>query len=129
MSSRPRDRFEENAPTGFTVMLCDACGDGEPPDLSSLRQTVRRTSHGMLVRVHCLLGRMWCRTREASGNRGVVLLLQRCTTGRRPLGSAILVGPVRTVDDFAAVARWLDETPMDADLLPAHLTTMVLGCR
>ena len=121
MSSRPRDRLQEDAPTGFTVILCDTCGDRESPHLSSLRQTIRRTLHGMLVRVPCPFGQMWCHTRKAPGNGGPVLLVQPCTTDRRPLGPAILIGPVHTVEDFVSVARWLDTTPMDVDLLPSHL--------
>lgn len=118
MNRRPGDG---HAPVGFTVVVCDTCDDEAPADLAVLRRTVRRTPHGMLVRARCALGRMWCHTRNSSGNGGRAVLVQPCTTGRSPLGAAILIGPVRTADDLATVAQWLESTPMDATVLPPHL--------
>jgi hypothetical protein len=115
-----RNGFAKNAPTGFTVVVCDTCDD-EPADLAVLRQTIRQSPHGMLVRAQCPLGRMWCHTRKTSGESGRVVLVQPCTTARAPLGAAIFVGPVCTADDLAAVARWLETSPTDAAALPPHL--------
>lgn len=121
MSRRTGNRAEENSPIGFTAILCGTCDEGEPADLAVLRQTVRRTPHAMLVRAHCPLGQMWCQARSTPANAGRTLLVQPCTTGRVPVGSAILISPVRTVADLATVARWLETTPVDADALPPHL--------
>lgn len=119
MSTRREDSVPDPA-AGFTAVICDTCADGGQ-DLEPLRETVRRSPHGMLVRVHCPLGMVYCHAREASTSAGRVVLVQPCTASRIPLGSAVIVGPVRTADDLAAVARWLETTPIDESALPARL--------
>lgn len=119
--SGARNESEHSPAAGFTVIVCDTCADGGLPDIALLRETVRRSPHGMLVRAHCPLGTMLCHARKASANAGRVVLVQPCTTGRDPLGAAVIVGPVRTAEDLAALARWLKTTPVDVNTLPSRL--------
>ncbi|HEX7302076.1 MAG TPA: hypothetical protein VF330_04125 [Lentzea sp.] len=106
--------------TGYTVIVCDTCADGERV-LSTLREVVRRSGHGVLMRVPCPLGMVLCHARRTSGNPGSVLVVQQCDDARRPLGAAVLVGPLRTPEDLAAVADWLAVTPYDETALPLRL--------
>ncbi|MER6987628.1 hypothetical protein ABT337_04880 [Saccharopolyspora hirsuta] len=108
---------------GFTVVLCDSCEDGgELPVLAALREVIRRCPHGMLVRATCPLGRLWCHAGKVTGAlSGHTLLVQRCTRSRSPVGEVMLVGPVRTAEDLAATARWLEPVPGDIDDLPRRL--------
>lgn len=107
--------------TGFTVIVCDTCADAGPQDLAPLRETVRRSPHGMMVRVHCPLGTLYCHARKAAANTGRVVLVQPCTVDRSPVGLAVVVAPVRTADDVAVLARWLETDPTDARALPVRL--------
>jgi hypothetical protein len=108
--------------SGFTVALCDDCSNnGESSTLAVLQETVRRSTHAVLIRAHCPLRRLWCHTRKGARTAGHVVLVQRCTTSRKPLGAAIVVGPVRTADDITALAHWLESTPLTASELPARL--------
>ena len=109
---------------GFTAVLCDDCQG--LPALDALRETVRRTPHGVLVRAPCQLGKLWCSTRtKASGASGTVVLVQPCDVERRPTGPVIPVGPIRTRTDLAALTGWMTATPLTADSLPARLRTRV----
>ncbi|SER34235.1 hypothetical protein SAMN05216188_110162 [Lentzea xinjiangensis] len=119
MSTR-REDSKPNPAAGFTAAICGACSDGEH-DLELLREAVRRSTHGMLMRIDCPLGTMYCHGRKASASAGPVILVQPCTISRSPLGSAVIVGPVRTADDLAAVASWLGTTPIDGSGLPPRL--------
>lgn len=119
---RPQHSAEKDSHAGFTVVLCDDCeDDGELPILAVLRETIRRSSHGVLVRARCSLGRLWCHARKTSGPAGRAVLVQPCTSSRTPLGTVILVGPVRTADDLAALARWLQSVPLTVTELPPRL--------
>lgn len=125
MARKPRRSTENNSQTGFTAIFCDSCEEsGELPLLDALRETIRRSPNGVLVRATCPLGRMWCHTRKISAPQatGQVVLVQRCTSStRRPLGPVILVGPVETGEDVAALTRWLETTPLAVDELPQRL--------
>ncbi|GGM90135.1 hypothetical protein GCM10011609_28800 [Lentzea pudingi] len=105
---------------GFTAITCGTCLT-EEHDLELLRETIRRSVHGMLVRVHCPLGRIYCKAREGSAHSGWILIVQPCTAGRSPVGSAVIVGPIRTADDLVAVTGWLETDPLDGSTLPARL--------
>lgn len=127
MDRRPRHSIEKGSHTGFTVVFCEDCEDGdcedngELPILAVLRETIRRSPHGVLVRARCPLGRLWCHARRTSGPAGRAVLVQPCTVGRRPLGTVIVVGPVRTADDLTALARWLESVPLAVTGLPPRL--------
>ena len=107
--------------TGFTLIVCETCADAGPQDLAPLRETVRRSPHGVMVRVRCPLGTLFCHARKAVANAGRVVLVQPCTADRSPLGAAVVVGPVRTAADVAALVRWPEMTPIDEDTLPVRL--------
>jgi len=64
---------------------------------------------------------VYCRARQASVNAGRVLVVQPCDADRSPLGSAVIVGPLRTPDDLAVAARWLDRSLLDETALPLRL--------
>ncbi|MEV0704278.1 hypothetical protein AB0I53_41065 [Saccharopolyspora sp. NPDC050389] len=124
MAPRPHRRTESNPRTGFTVILCDSCeDDGQLPILAALRDTIRRCPNAVLVRANCPLGRLWCHTRKTTTLRaaGHLVLVQRCTIARQPLGAVMLVGPVRTAEDLTALTRWLETTPENIDELPQRL--------
>ncbi|MEV0089485.1 hypothetical protein [Saccharopolyspora sp. NPDC050642] len=124
MDRKPRRSTENNSQTGFTVIFCDSCGEsGELPLLDALRETIRRSPNAVLVRAACPLDRMWCHARKASTPQatGQVVLVQRCTSTRQPLGPTILVGPVETAEDIAELTRWLETTPLAVDGLPQRL--------
>jgi len=114
-------RVERRA-EGCTVVLCtaSACRTAlHAPLMSALRAVVRSSTHGMLVTTGCRLGPLACRTRE----HGPMLLVQACDRQRRPVGCAVLVGPVRVEADVAAVEAWLRDGRFDPALLPEHLRT------
>ncbi|MEU5845322.1 hypothetical protein [Saccharopolyspora shandongensis] len=124
MDRKPRRTTENEAQTGFTAIFCGSCGEsGELPLVAALRETVRRSPHGVLVRAACPLGHLWCHIRKTSTAHatGQVVLVQRCTSTRRPLGPIILVGPVETAEDIAELTRWLETTPATVDGLPQRL--------
>jgi hypothetical protein len=85
--------------------------------MSALRAVVRSSTHGVLVTAGCRLGPLACRTRE----HGPLLMVQPCDVDRRPVGCAVLVGPVRAGGDVAAVEAWLRGGRYDPALLPVHL--------
>ena len=118
-----RRSTEQETRAAFTAILCDDCANSDDlPVLDVLRNTVRSCPHGVLVRSRCQLGQLWCHLRKTAGAaRGAVVLVQPCDTDRRPLGTLLPVGPIRTADDLAAVARWLATAPNTTDGLPAHL--------
>ncbi|MGP4014783.1 hypothetical protein [Saccharopolyspora sp. 5N708] len=121
MDRQPRRNGADVA--GFTVVLCDNCEHGgDLPVLSNLREVIRRCPHGVLIRARCPLGRLWCHTRKTAGpSAGHVVLVQPCTSTRRPVGAVIPVGPVRSTEDLAALARWLESTPLSPAELPRRL--------
>ena len=88
--------------TGFTAVVCHsrACGSGDPATVASglfaaLRAAVRESRHGVLV--------------------------QACDAERRPVASAVRVGPLRTAADVDVLTAWLRAGDLDPGLLPAHL--------
>ncbi len=100
---------------GFTVVVCqaDACGTA-PALMPALRGVVRSTRHGVLIASGCTLGTLTCRSRAA----GTVVLVQPCDVDRRPVGSAVHVGPLRTRSDVADLVSWLRAGNLDAAALP-----------
>jgi hypothetical protein len=115
---------EPAAPSGFTAVVCRsaACGRGDSGTVAeelfaALRDTVRRTRHGVLVSSGCLIGPSACRTRAPAP----FVLVQPCDPERRPRGSAVHVGPLRTRADVETLVTWLRDGRLDAGLLPAHL--------
>jgi hypothetical protein len=124
MDQQRRGDTGRDSRTGFTVIACDDCtDDSELPVLAAFREMVRRCPHGVLVRANCPLVRLWCHTRKLSAPQatGPVVLVQRCTPARRPLGPVIAVGPLKTAEDLVTVTRWLETTPLTADGLPGRL--------
>ncbi|GAA2803801.1 hypothetical protein [Saccharopolyspora taberi] len=124
MATQARHSTENDSRSGLTAIVCDSCGDsGERPLLAALRETIRRLPHAVLLRTTCPLGRMWCHTRKISApyGAGQVVLVQRCTDTRRPLGPVILVGPVETAEDVAELTRWLETRPLEVESLPRRL--------
>ncbi|MDT0353896.1 hypothetical protein [Pseudonocardia charpentierae] len=114
-------RVERRA-EGCTVVLCTASAcrsELHAPLMSALRAAVRSSTHGMLVTTGCRLGPLACHTRE----HGPLLMVQPCDQHRQPIGCAVLVGPLRSEPDVAAVEAWLRGGRYDLALLPGHLRT------
>jgi hypothetical protein len=107
---------------GCTVVLCAAstcCTALHAPLMSALRAAVRSTTHGVLVTAGCRLGPLACRSRGP----GPLLIVQPCDRHRRPVGCAVLVGPLLGDADVVAVEEWLRAGFFDPTLLPGHLRT------
>lgn len=111
----------------FTAIVCHgpACGrlNGQAV-VASLRDSIRRQHHAVLMSAGCLLGRLGCHTTTVANsrrNRGVLLVVQACTKQRIPRRPAIWVGPIVDDDDVTAVRRWLDTGHPRAEHLPDHL--------
>ncbi len=112
-------RVERRA-EGCTVVLCTASAcrtELHAPLMSALRTAVRCSTHGMLVTTGCRLGPLACHSRE----HGPLLLVQPCDPDRRPVGCAVLVGPLRTDADVAVVEQWLRDGRFEPTSLPVHL--------
>jgi hypothetical protein len=110
--------------TAFTAVLCQFCNtDTELPVLQSLRDTIRRCPHGILLTSGCVVGRLWCRSIRTRTPRlaGPIVLVQPCTKARQPVGPAIPVGPLRTIEDLTALGNWLERSPHNHRGLPARL--------
>ena len=108
---------------GYTVLRCAApeCGSAMVTELLAvLRECVSSSRGGVLVSTDCTFGRLACRLRPS----GPVLLVQPCDGERRPTRSAVRVGPLRTLDDVAAVQDWLRAGWINAAGLPARLTAL-----
>lgn len=110
--------------SGFTAFLCasSGCGVGDAGStaartLDTLRGAVGASRLGVLVSTGCLLGSSFCAARATSP----VVLVQPCDAERRPTACAVLVGPLRTDEDVAAVAQWLVVGDLDPGLLAPHL--------
>ena len=109
-------------PTGrpFNVVVCTGCAsDVVLPVLSTLRSTIRRCPHGMLVRASCLLGSLTCASRPTGA--GVVVVLQPCTLDRVPSGQALWLGPVNDFDDVAALRGFIERGAWETEPLPERL--------
>lgn len=113
--------------TGVTVV---ACGVRECPHAAAspsdhddeLRAAIRETPRGMLVRSGCLQG---CSTTTSSA--GSTVLVQPCDVHRRPLGPALVIGPLHEAADVAECCAWLRAgAPAPA---PSHLVAGVLAPR
>jgi hypothetical protein len=106
----------------FTVVLCTRCGTAPGSSLlEHLRATIRVCHQGMLVTTGCLLGDSACASRGA--HTGAVLMLQPCTTERRPLGPARWIGPIDADADVVAVCRWIESGQWGLDGLPERLSS------
>lgn len=112
--------------TGVTVV---ACGVADCPHAAAgpagcdeeLRAAIRATPHGVLVRSGCLRG---CTTTTAA-SAGACLLVQPCDTHRRPVGPALVVGPLHEPADVTECCAWIRAgAPEPA---PAHLVAGVLA--
>ncbi|WND56124.1 hypothetical protein NWT09_27195 [Mycolicibacterium sp. jd] len=104
----------------FTVAACAACAPGAAADvMPKLRAVVRNCPHAVLVMTECLLGRLACTGRDS--DRGVMLLLQPCTTDRVPVASVQWVGPVRTESEAQTVCEWIAAGIWDPSTLPMTL--------
>lgn len=110
---------------GVTVVACGvaacphaAASPAEHDD--ELRAAIRETPHGMLVRSGCLQG---CSTSTSSA--GSTVLVQPCDVHRRPLGPALVIGPLHEAADVSECCAWLRAgAPSPA---PAHLVAGVLA--
>lgn len=98
----------------FTVLVCQATAceaGGDPRLLDALRDTIRRCTHGVLVRTGCLLGLSTCRPRwlrPQANTSGTVIVVQPCGADRVPHGIPIRVGPVRNDRDTRVLCAWLE---------------------
>lgn len=120
----------------FTVVRCQTCAhmaSGFDEDAQGtvaalpgvdevlaegLRAVVRGSRHGVLVTSGCRLRPGLCGARRP----GLMVLVQACDAGRRPVSSVIAIGPVRSTDDVRAVTRWLQTGGApDPMALPARL--------
>ena len=104
----------------FTVVACQGC----TPHLTDmvmprLREVVRGCPHGVLVVTRCLMGRLGCAARGPE--RGVVLLLQPCTTERVPVSAVHWAGPIHTEVEAETVCRWISAGRWDRSELPLNL--------
>lgn len=110
--------------SGYTALSCVAprCGTGDAATVgaevvAALREAVRRSEHGVLVSAGCVLGPAVCAARAVAP----VVVVQPCDEERRPTSCALLVGPLRTAEDVAALGTWLRAGDLDPRLLPPHL--------
>jgi hypothetical protein len=97
--------------TGFVAVHCTACA-AHPALGETLREAVRGSRGGVLVRAGCLLG---------AGCAGGFVVVQPCDDASRPTRPALRIGPVRTTADLAALGNWLGAGRLDPRELPAHL--------
>ncbi|WP_344868384.1 hypothetical protein [Amycolatopsis ultiminotia] len=58
---------------------------------------------------------------------GAFVLVQRCDTALRPLGSPVVAGPLHEADDTAALCEWLKKGIDAGEPLPFHLRPVALG--
>lgn len=90
--------------------------------VDGLRECIRQCRHGVLVSAGCLLGPLACHARAgAVAQAGPLVLVQRCSTDREPVGAPLWVGPIVTEADVLAVRRWLVGGELTVTDLPAHL--------
>lgn len=111
---------------GWTVIACTGsgcCSTLGATALDRLGAVVRTSRHAILVSAPCPFGSAAC---PAAGGyafgKGVTLIVQRCTVDpRRPIGSAVIVGPVRTDAEIDLVCRWMALGELDPRALPERL--------
>jgi hypothetical protein len=124
---RPEDthRHRHGAHHAFTAIVCrdpDCARPHSEALVVGLRECVRRNRHGVLVSAGCLLGRLGCHALGVSGRRaGTLVVVQRCSPDRTPIGPALWIGPVSTAEDVATVCHWLDAGDLTSTALPARL--------
>lgn len=118
-------------PAGFTVAYCrgprcpGAAGGVEPAAVGeSLRRTVRRCPHGVLVATECLTGA--CRHGDAAGAGGFVVV-QPCDEARTPVGTAAVTGPMHEEADVADLCAWLREGARGRPPMHLHVGPAVLA--
>ena len=105
---------------GFTVIMCTQCrADRGLPIVEELRDSIRRSRHGILVNAPCLLGKLTCAAR--TDGPGSMVVLQPCTDNRSPLGPPRWIGPITNLADLAALRDWLDRGEWNIGTLPQHL--------
>lgn len=111
---------QEHRAAGLTAVLCAAapCRTDDLRDtVSTLRECVRHSRHGVLVTSGCTLGAVACRLRPA----GPLVVVQPCDADRRPLGRDVRIGPVTGPGDINSVEEWIRGHRLDPALLPPHL--------
>jgi hypothetical protein len=113
----PRRRATDRA---FTLIMCTCC-EATPglPVLQKLRNSIRRSRHGILVTAPCLLGKLAC-TAHTDGP-GIMVLLQPCSDDRSPVGPPRWVGPVTNAADVEALRAWLERGKWHIGTLPRRL--------
>ena len=107
-------------PFNAIVCLSEPCAGAGRRLLQRLRATIRRCPHSVLISTGCLLHAPRCRT-APDHDSGAYLLVQPCDLDRQPRGFAIVIGPVLTNADAAAVAEWLADGSLDAARLEPRL--------
>lgn len=109
---------------GVTVVLCGAAGchcAQHEPLREVLRTVVRSTELGVLVVSGCMCGRPCGAGCRADRREGALVAVQPCDVERRPVAPVVLIGPVRTAGDVAAVREWLSNPNYDPATLPRRL--------
>jgi hypothetical protein len=106
----------------FTAIVCQAgpCAPEGGQLVQRLRAVTRQCPYGVLVSASCLLRAPRCRVTPGHDG-GACLIVQPCDLDRKPRGNAIIIGPVFTSADAAAVAQWLSEGGLDAARLEPRL--------
>ncbi len=106
----------------FTAVVCTGCADDLATSvLEALRDTIGRCRHGVLVRADCMLGRFICAVRPTGP--GVMVLLQPCSTDRKPTGPALRVGPIDAREDIETLCGWLERGDWSQHSLPPTMGT------
>src|ERR1700751_5800460 len=91
----------------FTVIVCTACAaEQDLAVVDELRPTIRRCPRAMLVAAACMLGPLTCASRPTG--RGVMAVLQPCTTDRVACGPPQWIGPITDDGDTAVLRDWLE---------------------
>lgn len=104
----------------FTVVVCQGCTQHlTDMVMPRLREAVRGCPHGVLVVTCCLMGTLGCAARGPE--RGVVLLLQPCTTDRVAVSAVHWAGPIHTELEADAVCGWISKGRWERDELPLSL--------
>lgn len=106
---------------GWTAVAClppSCCPILRSVALEKLRAVVGTCPDAVLIRAESVPPMV---SGTALG-RGFVLLVQRCTVGdRRPVGGALVVGPMYSADDVDTACRWLVIGRGDPSALPERL--------
>ncbi|MGQ0630754.1 MAG: hypothetical protein ACT4P1_06895 [Sporichthyaceae bacterium] len=115
---------------GFTVVVCTGarCADSWGGSIvRDLAATVRESWQGVLVSSGCPLPGMCAgRSDRVLRTPGPIVFVQPCHPDtRRPLGDALLIGPLRNRSELSSVQAWLRSGTLDAAQLPPRLLPQV----